>query len=48
MICKLLVVIDVLVDEYATPFIYVCPDQTCMQKCVWEMCAIGGVIWQYT
>jgi hypothetical protein len=49
MICKLLVVIDVLIDVYATQSYMICSDQTCMQKkCVWKICALDGVIWQYT
>jgi hypothetical protein len=34
--CKLLVVLEVLIDIYVTLFIYVCSDQNSMLESVWK------------
>jgi hypothetical protein len=42
--CKLIVVLDVLIDAYVTTFLYACFDQASILGRVWGICALGGAI----
>jgi hypothetical protein len=45
--CKLIVVLDVLIDIYiyVTPFVYAYSDQTSMLGCVWDVCIRLSNLW---
>jgi hypothetical protein len=45
--CKVIVVLDVLIDLNVIPFLYACSDQNSMLGRLWEMCVLGRVILWY-